>query len=124
MQGRASGESIRETATRLNVTDVRIRQIEAKITKKFAMSQCGRNIISKLSVLRTADELNAYAGEHYAETLHLLLLYKESFYYDYTAPMDQGLDRVTFMVHHPWYNSLVINRHVDLLTDRKEWCYL
>ena len=26
------------------------------------------------------------------------------------------------MVHHPWYNSFVSNQHVDLPTDRKEWC--
>jgi hypothetical protein len=82
LQGRAGGESIRETAVRLNVTDERIRQIEAKITRKFAMSQSGRSILSKLSDFRTADELRAYAGEYYAVILHLMRLYKRSFYYD------------------------------------------
>ena len=84
LQGRASGESIRETAVRLNVTDERIRQIEAKITRKFAMSQSGRSILSRLSSLRAADELKAYAGEHSAELFYLLRLYKNSFYYDGT----------------------------------------
>ena len=82
LQGRANSESIRETAIRLNVTDERIRQVEAKITRKFAMSSSGRIILSKLSTLRTADDLRAYAGEYYTEILHLLRLYKSSFYYD------------------------------------------
>lgn len=78
--GRAGGASVRETAVELKVTDQRIRQIEAKITRKFAMSQRGRSILSKLSALRTADEVKEYAGAHYAEILHLMRLYKTSFY--------------------------------------------
>ena len=85
LQRRARGESIREIAVRFNVSDERIRQIEAKITRKFAMSQSGRSILLKLSTLRTTDEWKAYAGEHYAEMLHLMRLYKTSFYYDGTS---------------------------------------
>ena len=84
LQGRAGGETIGEIAARLHVTDERIRQIEGKITRKFAMSQSGRSILSKLSDFRAADELRAYAGEYYAEILHLMRLYKNSFYYDGT----------------------------------------
>ena len=85
LQGLAGGKSIGEIAARFHVTDERIRQIEAKITRKFVMSQSGRSILSKLSTLRTTDEWKAYAGEHYAEMLHLMRLYKTSFYYDGTS---------------------------------------
>ena len=85
LQGCAGGESVRDIAVKFHITDERIRQIEAKITRKFVMSQSGRSILSKLSTLRTTDEWKAYAGKHYAEMLHLMRLYKTSFYYDGTS---------------------------------------
>lgn len=82
LQGRASGKSIRETAKKLNTTDQRVRQIEAKITRKLALSHNGRRILSALSGLSNPEEWRAFCGEHSAEMLYLLRLYKQSFYYD------------------------------------------
>ena len=52
LQGRANGESIRETAIRLNVTDERIRQVEAKITTHRKTLPKRINSIFSGSVLR------------------------------------------------------------------------
>lgn len=80
--GRVGGETIREIAQRLNVTDERVRQIEAKITRKFAISQTGRRIVSALSDINTTEELKMHCGIYYAEVIYLLRLYKDSFFYN------------------------------------------
>ena len=80
--GRVDGETIRETAQRLNVTDERIRQIEAKITRKFALSQNGQRIISTMLDIQTSEELKLLCGTYYLEIVYFLRLYKESFFYN------------------------------------------
>ena len=80
--GRASGETIRETAQRLNVTDERVRQIEAKIARRFALSNKGQHIISALSHIHTAEELKSRCGTYYVKMVYLLQLYKNSFFYN------------------------------------------
>ena len=80
--GRVGGETIRETAQRLNVTDERIRQIEAKITRKVALSQNGQRIISSMLDIQTLDELKSRCSPYYLEIVYLLRLYKESFFYN------------------------------------------
>lgn len=86
LQGRARGETILQTAKRLQVTQVRIQQIEAKITRAFAMSSTGRNILSAMSQLSDPVELSAFFGAYQAEMCHLLRLYHNSFYYRGPVP--------------------------------------
>jgi hypothetical protein len=91
---RAKGETIEEIAGRLNVTKERIRQTEAKITRRFAMSQIGRKIRESLIALcasgavQSTEDPKAYFGEHGAELAHLLRLYKDSFFYNNEFQMD------------------------------------
>ena len=80
--GRVDEETIRETAQRLNVTDERIRQIEVKITRKFALSQNGQRIIYTMLDIQTSDELKLLCGTYYLEIVYFLRLYKESFFYN------------------------------------------
>lgn len=85
---RADGKTIREIAMSFGITDERIRGIEAKIARKFAMSQRGRSIISALSALSeanpelTTDDLREFFGEHHDAVIYLLRLYKNSHFYN------------------------------------------
>ena len=88
LTGRASGETLAETAQRLNVTFERVRQIEAKITRRFSLSKEGQHIISALANINTAEELKSHCGEYYPQTVYLLRLYKESFFYN-NEPLDK-----------------------------------
>ena len=82
---RANGESIEDVAKNLGVTNERIRQIEAKYERKFAMWFGKTKIIDKIIEDKQADKvsrrmLKEYFGDHYSEMMYLLHLYKESFY--------------------------------------------
>lgn len=85
---RANGETLEEVGRKLGVTKEFVRQAEAKITRKFAMSQSGRKIRENLIALcvsgtvQSREDLKAYFGEHGAELTYLLHLYKDSFFYN------------------------------------------
>ena len=85
---RANGETLVEVGRKLGVTREFVRQVEAKITRKFALSQSGRKIIDGLTNLHASnaacvpDNLSAYMGAHYSEMVYLLHLYKSSPFYD------------------------------------------
>ena len=81
---RANGESLEEVDRKLGVTKEFVRQVEAKITRRFAMFQSGRKIRENLIALcssgavQSTEDLKAYFGEHGAELAYLLCLYKNS----------------------------------------------
>lgn len=85
---RANGESLEEVGMKLGVTREFVRQVEAKITRKFAMSHSGRKIRESLIALCNSGEVRVPAdlkdcfGEYCAELAYLLRLYKDSFFYD------------------------------------------
>lgn len=85
---RANGVSLEEVSRKLGVTRELVRRVEAKITRKFALSQTGRKIRENLIALcasgtvQSREDLKAYFGEHGAELAHLLRLYKDSFFYN------------------------------------------
>ena len=85
---RVNGETLSKIGTKLGVTKEFVRQVEAKITRKFALSQSGRNIRDDLIALCISGEvqvpadLEACFGEQYAEIAYLLRLYKTSPFYD------------------------------------------
>ena len=85
---RANGETLVEVGRKLGVTKEFVRQTEAKITRKFALSQSGRKILDSLANLDDSDvacvpdNLKAYFGDHYSEMVYLLRLYKSSPFYD------------------------------------------
>lgn len=85
---RANGESLEEVCMKLGVTREFVRQVEAKISRRFAMSQSGRKILDSLANLDDSDvacvpdNLKAYFGDHYSEMVYLLHLYKCSPFYD------------------------------------------
>ena len=91
---RANGETLEEVGRKLGVTKEFVRQVEAKITRKFAMSHGGRKIRENLVALCTSgaaqspEDLKAYFGEHCAELAYLLHLYKESFFYSGELQID------------------------------------
>ena len=81
---RGNGETLSKIGTKLGVTREFVRQVEAKITRRFAMSQSGRKIRESLialcasGVVQSTEDLKAYFGEHGAELAHLLRLYNSS----------------------------------------------
>ena len=85
---RANGESLEEVGRKLGVTRELVRRVEAKITRKFAMSHSGRKVRENLIALCTSGavqapaDLQAYFGAHGAEMAYLLRLYKDSFFYN------------------------------------------
>lgn len=85
---RANGVSLEEVSRKLGVTRELVRRVEAKITRKFAMSHSGRKIRENLIALcdsgtvQSREDLKAYFGAHGAELAHLLRLYKDSFFYN------------------------------------------
>ena len=85
---RANGESLEEVGMKLGVTREFVRQVEAKITRKFAMSHSGRKIRESLIALCNSGEVRVPAdlkdcfGEYCAELAYLLRLYQDSFFYD------------------------------------------
>ena len=85
---RANGETLEEVGMKLGVTKESVRLVEAKITRKFAMSHSGRKIRSDFialcasGALQSPSDLKAYFGEHGAELAYLLRLYKDSFFYN------------------------------------------
>ena len=88
LQARAKGEMLTEIGMKLGVTREFVRQVEAKITRKFALSQSGRKILDSLANLNASDaacvpdSLRVYFGDHYSEMVYLLCLYKSSPFYD------------------------------------------
>jgi hypothetical protein len=87
---RANGESLEDVGRKLGVTKEFVRQVEAKITRKFAMSHSGRKIRENLIALcssgavQSREDLKAYFGEHGAELAYLLHLYKNSPFHNKT----------------------------------------
>ena len=85
---RAKGENLSEIGMKLGVTKEFVRQVEAKITRRFAMSHSGRKIRENLIALCSSGavqvpaDLEACFGEQYAEIAYLLRLYKTSPFYD------------------------------------------
>lgn len=85
---RANGESLEEVARKLGVTRELVRRVEAKITRKFAMSHSGRKVREGLIALcasgtvQSREDLKAYFGVHGAEMAYLLRLYIASAFYD------------------------------------------
>ena len=77
---------------RLGVTREFVRQIEAKITRKVALSKSGRRLLDQLSALCASDAarlpvgLKECFGDYYSETVYLLRLYKASPFYDGARP--------------------------------------
>jgi DNA polymerase/3'-5' exonuclease PolX len=84
----ANGETLEEVGRRLGATREFVRQVEAKITRRFAMSQIGRKIRESLIALSTSGAAQSYEGlkacfgEQYAVIACLLRLYKTSPFYD------------------------------------------
>ena len=77
----------------MNVTNERIRQIEAKYERKVAVWLSKTKIIDRIIDDKQADivssrMLKEYFGNYYAEMMYLLHLYKESFYY-YGTQLDK-----------------------------------
>jgi hypothetical protein len=91
---RANGETLEEVGRKLGVTRELVRRVEAKITRKFAMSHSGRKIREDLIALcasgavQSPEDLNVYFGEHGAELAYLLRLYKASFFYSGDLQID------------------------------------
>ena len=87
---RANGESLEEVGRKLGVTREFVRQVEAKITRRFAMSHSGRKIRENLiaicasGTVQSREDLKAYFGEHGAELAYLLHLYKNSPFHNKT----------------------------------------
>ena len=84
MQARTNGESLESIAEKLNVTRERVRQIEAKYTRRFAL-WCGKtNIIKKIisdsNSSLSNNLLKEYFGNYYPEMIYLLCLYKNRYY--------------------------------------------
>ena len=91
---RANGETLVEVGRKLGVTKEFVRRVEAKISRRFAMSQSGRKIRSDFIALcasgavQSPADLKACFGEHSAELAYLLRLYKASFFYSGDLQID------------------------------------
>lgn len=90
LSARVGGESLEAIGKRLNVTRERVRQIEAKYTRKFAVWYNRTQIIDKIiadsNTALSTDLLKKYFENYYPEMIYLLRLYKESCYYSGELP--------------------------------------
>lgn len=88
LPARANGESLEQVGMKLGVTMEFVRQVEARIARKFAMTQSGRKILKSVIALcssgavQSPTDLKTYFGEHTAELVYLLRLYKNSYFYN------------------------------------------
>ena len=85
---RSNGKSIEDIAKEFCVTRERIRQIEAKYERKFAVWYSKTRIVERIiddsNLPLSHDVLKAYFGNYYSEMMYLLRLYKKSVYYSGT----------------------------------------
>ena len=90
LTARAGGESIDCIAKGLRVTRERVRQIEAKYVRKFAVWHKKTCLIERIletegaETLLRPDALKPFFGRYTPEMTYLLHAYKNSFYYSGT----------------------------------------